>query len=113
MQPDKIPQPSPAVIQHRELVLDPQHLLLLVPSKGYGSEGTEPVNDGDCPYFQEQRWSTSCVCGSGGSCCGGFRGTLEGYTRCGYAPKWTTPGHRYAVCRDEPTTPAQRRAGWN
>ena len=46
-----------------------------IPIKKYGTEGLMPIDYILCPYWQENQLESSCVSGSGGSCCGGFFGT--------------------------------------
>jgi hypothetical protein len=48
----------------------------------YGSEGEEPRNVQECPYFLETGNESSCVSGSGGSMCGGYMGGVRGYVYC-------------------------------
>ena len=63
----------------------------------YGSEGTAPVDLAECPYYQQYRTETSCVSGSGGSMCGGFRGGRADDVKCGWLPRWTLPTQRLVV----------------
>ena len=112
MQPSKIPD-HPVVIQRPAQVLDTHQVLLLVRSKLYGSEGVIPVDERDCPYFQQHHTATSCVSSSGASGCAGFFGTTsQGETRCGWLPRRMIPGQRY-VLNHEDRTPAQWCAPWN
>jgi hypothetical protein len=48
----------------------------------YGSEGEEPSDVRECPYFREHGDEVSCVSGSGSSMCGGFMGGPPGYVYC-------------------------------
>ena len=48
----------------------------------HGSEGYRPRDDQDCPYFHAYHVASSCVSGSGGSCCGGFMGSTLGSVYC-------------------------------
>jgi hypothetical protein len=48
----------------------------------YGSEGEEPRDFRECPYFREHGDAVSCVSGSGSSMCGGFMGGTRGYVYC-------------------------------
>jgi hypothetical protein len=50
----------------------------------YGSEGLEPADAQECPYFVEHGCETTCVSGSGGSMCGGFMGGPPGYVYCAW-----------------------------
>ena len=45
-----------------------------VPIKPHGSEGVEPRDPAECPYFWEHGADISCISGSGGSICMGYRG---------------------------------------
>ena len=48
----------------------------------YGTEGTRPRYDEECPYYLEQDTASSCVSSSGGSMCGGFMGGTAGFVYC-------------------------------
>jgi hypothetical protein len=53
------------------------------------------------------------VSGSGGSLCGGFYGTTaDGYTQCGWMPRWTLPGQTVVVLSEDVDAERQH-AGWN
>ena len=89
---------------------------LVVRTKPYGSEGTEPVDLAECPYYQQYRVETSCVSGSGGSMCGGFFGGSEDYVKCAWVPRVMLPGQRFVVEPRHPADdpdPSRRQAGCN
>ena len=72
----------------RTLVLTDENVLAWkIATVPYGSEGEEPRNPQEYPYFQETGNENSCVSGSGGSMCGGFMGGTSGYVYC----IWGTP----------------------
>ena len=59
----------------RMLVLTDENILAWkIATVPYGSEGEEPRNVQECPYFLETGTESSCVSGSGSSMCGGFMG---------------------------------------
>jgi hypothetical protein len=108
-----IPQP-PAHIQRLAPRLPIERLLLLVRSWDYGSEGVAPVDDRECPYYQQYQTATSGVSGSGGSWCEGFCGTTaDGYTQCGWLPRWTVAGQEVVVVPKDDAAPRRPHAGWN
>ena len=112
MKRDKVPQPS-AQIQRLAPRLPVKHLLLLVRARDHGSEGLAPVDDRECPYYQQHASASSCISGSGGSICGGFFGTTaDGYTQCGWVPRWTMPGQIFVVMPED-VTQERPHAGWN
>jgi len=113
MQFENIPQPA-VHIQRLTPAIPAERLWLLVPSQPYGSGGTVPVHAHECPYFQQYRTLTTCVSRSGGSCCGGFSGTTaDGYTKCGWFPRWTRSGQTFVMIPEDDPAPMPPRAGWN
>lgn len=89
MQHETIVPHTPVIPVHR--------LRLRVRSRPYGSYGTAPVHDLECPYFQQHQTASHCVSGTGGVICGGYRGETEGYTLCAWTPRWTMPGQEFVL----------------
>ena len=115
MQPNKIPD-ARCQVQRVEAVLSAYEVLLLVRTKPYGSEGVEPVDLAECPYYQQYRVETSCVSGSGGSMCGGFFGGGEDYVKCAWVPRLMLPTQRLVVEPRHPedaSDPRRRQARRN
>ena len=107
-----VPQ-FPVEIQRQVPRFPVERVVLLVPCRDFGSEGVAPVDDRDCPYYQHYGSASSCVSGSGGSLCGGFFGTTaDGYTQCGWVPRWTMPGQIFVVMPED-VTQERPHAGWN
>lgn len=113
-QGNKIPDSAPR-IQCLAPVIPAHRLRLLVRCQSHGSEGLAPVDDRECPYFQQYHVETTCISGSGGSFCGGFYGTTADgcHTKCAWFPRWTLPGQHFVVEFEADPTPAQRPAQWN
>jgi len=53
-----------------------------VPITPHGSEGVEPRDPTECPYFWEHGVDISCISGSGSSICAGFRGSAGDTAYC-------------------------------
>jgi hypothetical protein len=108
----KIPDSAPR-IQRLVPTVPVERVLLLVRTKPYGSEGTRPAHDRECPYYQQCQVASCCVTGSGGGCCGGFFGGTEGYVHCGWLPWQTLSGQRFVLVPEDDPEPRCQQAGWN
>jgi hypothetical protein len=78
------PETPPLVFVRCDPAQGETFLAWKVPVVPYGSEGVEPRDAQDCPYFHAHHDSVTCVSGSGGSMCGGFMGGWGGYVYCNW-----------------------------
>ena len=107
----KVDECAPRV-QRLPLAIPGHRLLFLVPYKSYGSEGLEPVDVAQCPYFKQHRSAVSCVSGSRGSLCGGFYGTTaEGETQCGWLPRMLLRGQTFVLFAEDAPDPVRVGGG--